>query len=199
MSTAYYLDAQDTIISVGGRWDSFAEQNGGQRAISGAITGTFLWDHVDDVDTGMYLCKVFHACRRTQQPISLLYRCDSPSTLRKFRMHVAPMTSGHLYVSHEQLAHFHTAGEAAIASLSDHKLANKCSICCSFEINGMWVDPFCRPDVRFLPKGHSVCPKCKIAGEHMLTRNFGAFSSGEPERYAPHVRNVISLRSKGAR
>lgn len=160
MHTYYTIDQLNRIVDVGGSWDDFSDANGGRGLKLDKIRGNEIWAYISGLQTRSYLNAVFFVCRFTQKPVSLVYRCDSPTEVRYFRMTVTNLTADGLHIAHDSLLDDCFAKRKVVA-LSDLHSTEKCSICCALKVDGTWVDPFVQPEHIEFPKGSGLCPDCK--------------------------------------
>jgi hypothetical protein len=94
-SLSYSLDAQDIIVSVGSEYDEYCEaQRGRLKGIQ--VIGRPIWNFVEGEALKLGLSRFFSQARL--QPGWLPYRCDSPTTLRRWRVD-GKMNGGNLEVT----------------------------------------------------------------------------------------------------
>ena len=80
-SVTYSIDETDRIREVGGRWDAFATDNDGRRAVAHHVLGTLLWDHITGSDARR-LHRAFIEAVRGRGAIVVPFRCDAPDRRR---------------------------------------------------------------------------------------------------------------------
>ncbi len=188
MSTCYYLiDQDDRIRSVGGGWDEFAMENGGDGATSEAILGTELWQHIHGVDVKSYLNAIFFAVRISGSTLIMPYRCDSPTQPRQFFMTVASEQNGGLRVDHNGGPTRIEQNQKLPADISEIKPQTKCSICCAVKVADTWLDPFVLPDALDAPPGLYVCPTCKTKASKVTRKMLSLTELRSTRPSAPHI------------
>ncbi|MCC1495063.1 hypothetical protein [Cognatishimia sp. F0-27] len=163
MDTSYTVDRSNRIMSVGGNWDAFACENGGQSAVAQNVIGGILFDFVEGFDTASVLNAVLFSVRSKQRPCITTYRCDSQVEKRLFRMHVAPLLHGGIRVHHQLLSWSLIADQPRVRPLNSEASDHRCSVCCKVQVGEKWIDLFSQPNVAYSWKSHTVCPGCKAA------------------------------------
>lgn len=168
----YLLDKRKNIVSVGGPWDQFAQENGGECARGCEVCGHSIWKFVTGDLARMWLDTVFQLALARGETIERPYRCDSPLVKRFMRMRIRPGEGGLLHVEHELLAtevrpasvffRFAAKGEEGGARL-------RCSICGRISLAEGWHEPgeqYAAPSTGILVV-YSVCPDCErsVAGK----------------------------------
>lgn len=168
MKRTYVLDARDRVIGIAGDWDVFAMENGGADSVAGKVLGRRLWEFVADQGTVSYLATIFHACRQTAMPFATTYRCDTPDEVMPFRMTVTPVEGGVLDIGHQFLSSHPMERPDNIAALRERLDLVRCSMCCRYRLDEVWVDAFLMPDCTFTPESHTMCPDCRAAAGKKL-------------------------------
>ena len=159
----YILDDRDVIVGTGGLWDNYAEESACPAVHSSAIVGQRLWNFVQGSDVASYVNALLFTARRVQRPVSMLYRCDTPTQPRQFTMTITPMDDLGLKVSHTPVPMVIGQAEPQkVVALNDIYSTEKCSVCCAFKVGDRWVDPYTHPVNRAFPKGVGLCPDCKV-------------------------------------
>ena len=79
----YCIDHADHIVTVDDPWLKFASDNGAPELTRKNVENKELWRFISDPDTRLIYRLLFDAVRTRMQPISISYRCDSP-TLRRY-------------------------------------------------------------------------------------------------------------------
>lgn len=154
----YTLDKTDRICAIGGEWQRFWQENGGEGNVEEAVMGTVLWDAINGPATVSYLERLFYDARRSEVALAKQYRFDSATHERVFHMKIMPAVQGRVVVSHKLIR----MRKHSVSLLHDlpHLLYRKCSQCMSCNFGGPWVS-----HLRFrLPHGaraqDAVCPTC---------------------------------------
>ncbi len=99
----YRLDRNDRIVEVGGTWDHFAQENGGEDVVSDRILGTQLFKHVSGKTSRDFIWTAVDSVRKLAAPRRFAYRCDSPEFKRFMEMLITPDAAGGLLVEHTTL------------------------------------------------------------------------------------------------
>ncbi len=81
----YCIDSADHIVSVDDAWLKFASDNDAPDLTRKKVQNKDLWRFITDPDTRLIYRLLFDAVRTRMQPISISYRCDSP-TLRRYML-----------------------------------------------------------------------------------------------------------------
>lgn len=84
MDTAYQLDSADRIVAVDAAWIAFAEANDAP-TLPGRVLGHEVWRFISNPTVRELYRSLFHRIRATHTPVTLPFRCDSP-TVRRFMM-----------------------------------------------------------------------------------------------------------------
>jgi hypothetical protein len=172
---SYGIDSGDTIRSVGGYFDHFAELNGAP-GLAGRVLGTPIWDWVSGSGAVALQHALLGRARRADAPLELRFRCDSPAERRLLRMTIVSGADGGL--------EFRCTAEAlesrAIPALLDphaargDELITLCAWCNRFAAGGAWVeaedaldDASLGLDGRLPRVTHGACPRCAelVAGD----------------------------------
>ncbi|MBX3178881.1 MAG: hypothetical protein KF886_16115 [Candidatus Hydrogenedentes bacterium] len=166
----YTLDAEDTIVDVGGDWDQFALENGGAHCTRVKVVGNLLYRYIAGPDVVDVYRVLFARSRRTRSQIELDFRCDAPAFRRKMRMRISPEDRGLLTVT---TALLDEEPRAEVSLLDSHaprgsEFISICCICgdvCSE--NGEWVPVEVECQRRRLMEhatvprlSHGFCPEC---------------------------------------
>lgn len=158
--SSYQLSFDNKIVSTSPDWDREAARQNGASARSEHVLGASIWSVVAGADTQAYLNALFFICRKSQEPVTVCYRCDTPSEARLFEMEIEPLSDDGLKVSHRELPFV----EVGASELSFHDGAfpqEQCSQCLRLAHGGGWVESF--PLLRAGTKGlhYTVCPSCR--------------------------------------
>lgn len=168
METYYTIDADNRLLEVGGPWDAFALENGGEQAVANKVTGHEIWNFVDGFETQSYLNTLFFFCRRGSTQFETTYRCDSPVERRLVRMKIEPRDDDVLLVRHRLVSSTRFTNSDKVATIQDMLGKTRCSTCCRFMIKDTWIDPFAVLDVKNFPISHTFCPDCKATAREQL-------------------------------
>lgn len=156
---SYLIDEKSTITGTSGAWDGFALENGAPAATAEAVVGRCLWDFVAGVETKAFLNTVLFICRAEGRSFTTTYRCDSPAERRLCRMTVVPR--GDLLTVHHEAVEITSPRRPPNVIAPSFAKINRCSMCCSVNIEGEWIDTFALPPLCDFPKSYSLCPPCK--------------------------------------
>jgi len=164
MLTAYTLDRRDRIIAVSPEWDRFALDNDGPSACADQVVGRRLMGAITGDPVRMFMPAILMRVRASGKVEAVPYRCDSPTTRRRYVMLLEPLAEGAVRVSHhleseepsDLVIRVRTADYGQRATL-------RCSICCRVKEAGGWIDPFEGGVNRDLRVIHSLCNDCKQA------------------------------------
>ena len=174
MSTlSYTIDAQDTIVAVGGAWDDFARSNAGEKIVAAQIIGKQLDRFIHGDETLMFVRTMIMSARVLNRPIHRPYRCDSPTQKRFMAMTVHPREQGAVEVIHQELRNepiVHRVDMVAAPLGRGSKYAKRCSVCNRVRIDGVWSEvdeavqakrlvPTVTPTVKVI---YGVCPDCVL-------------------------------------
>ncbi len=164
MLTAYTLDRRDRIIAVSPEWDQFALDNEGRSACADLVVGGRLMDAITGDSVRMFMTAILMRVRVSGQSEAVSYRCDSPTTKRRFVMVLEPLADGGVRVTHhleyEELTNLRIRVRTADYG---QRAPQRCSICCRIREEGVWVDPFEENRNRDLWVIHTLCDDCKQA------------------------------------
>lgn len=85
VTITYTVDATNRIVGILGPWDAFARANGAPGLTLEKVLGTPLFDHIAGPGAE-HLVGMLLARARTGRPLSIHFRCDSPSLRRYMRL-----------------------------------------------------------------------------------------------------------------
>ncbi len=166
VKTFYKLDSKDRIMSVGGSWDTFAQENGGCYIASDELAGRLIWDFVTDDVTRMWLHTIFDSVRVLGRAVERPSRCDSPSVKRHMRMRIRPTNDRLLLVEHQLLSIEKRTSPLIVRTVGENRDCSdfrvRCSFCGRVKSNTAWEEP----DDRHASKSgdilvaYSVCGPC---------------------------------------
>lgn len=164
-TVSYVLDSQNRIISTGGVWDEFADENGGTGSSLKDICGRSIWDFIKGDVTRMWLDSVFQYARAFGKTIERPYRCDSPDLKRFMRMRIIPEKEGVLRIEHEILSIEKRSAPVNIkfGQSTVNGVNQRCSICGRVNM-GEWKEP--HGDHDEVSDGiyviYTVCEDCQL-------------------------------------
>ena len=101
MHTWYVLEPNDQIASVGGDWDMFALENGGEDATASCVVGRSIWDFINGDDTGSIFRSILFTCRMTGEVMTLKTDCSTAHEQRMMRMKVKRQPDERIRVEHD--------------------------------------------------------------------------------------------------
>jgi len=140
--TTYVLDLQNRIISIGGEWDAFADENDGTKLTLKDVQGRPIRDFIKGDATIMWVEALLQYSRILGKIVDRPYRCDSPDLKRFMRMRIVPEQCGVLHIEHELLSTQPRSTPIYIQyggiTMNGAKL--RCSICGRLNITG-WTEP----------------------------------------------------------
>lgn len=168
----YTLDASDLISTVSAEWVSFARENEAPGLTPDQVVGHPLREFISDEETRLLYQVLMNKVRKTREPLSVKFRCDSPTLRRFMELLIEPMEkeglrlTGHLLASEPR--------DAAIlldcGVPRDQEFLLSCSWCKRVQVGGEWVEVekaieqlglFDRPRLPRL--SHGICPDCNLA------------------------------------
>ena len=164
---AYLLDNDNNILEVGGPWDEFANENGGENTTTEAVLGQTIWKFIEGDITRLWLKSAFQHARLKANPIERPYRCDSPDIKRFMLMRITPRTDGALRIEHtlireekrEKPVHIKTGNADSI-----YKVRARCSFCGRVKDNELWEEPrseHARASSEIIVM-YSICEDCQL-------------------------------------
>ncbi len=167
-ASTYWLDADDRIVRVNRAWREFARANGAPM-LEARVVGHQVWDFIDGPHLRHLLRELFDRVRHTGRRICVHYRCDGPSVVRTFALHVQPDESGTLACASELLAESRRSPVSLLDMNEEHSAARHLVLCswCKRAYVGEWLD--LEDAVRLLgllhetpvpPISHGLCPDC---------------------------------------
>lgn len=165
VTSTYQLDKDYRIVSVGGIWDEFALDNGGETVCGCDVRGRAVWDFITGDVTRMWLRTLFEFARLNDETLERPYRCDSAHLKRFMRMTVVPDIDGLLRIDHELLAteersvpiHIQYAAKQITGGFKV-----RCSLCGRLKVGASWQEPTAEHDQppTKIAVVYSVCDDC---------------------------------------
>jgi hypothetical protein len=138
----YAIDRNDIITRVGGAWTSFATANGCPE-LADSVLGTRIQDHVTGPEINLLWDSLLHRAR-TGHPVTVPYRCDSPTerrflqmTLRRGRNDAVEFASDTLRV--ESRPYRLLLAPPRGSADTNEGMIRACSWCRRFDVHG-WVE-----------------------------------------------------------
>jgi len=160
----YTLDHADRIISVGGPWDEFACNNGGERILASQIIGQSILTFISGDVTRMWLCAVLQHVRACNKPLDRPYRCDSPELKRFMQMRAVPEEKRVIRLEHRLIS---TEQRTVPVNIQHHRnksthARTRCSICGYIKTNDAWTEPTAEKysSMNTIYVKYSICEKC---------------------------------------
>ncbi|NRA68179.1 MAG: prolyl oligopeptidase family serine peptidase [Pseudobacteriovorax sp.] len=96
----YLIDSKDRLVSLNEEWVAFATTNSGQGvAAESDVIGRRIWDFFSSEELKSVYRWIFQKVRKTEQPFSLPFRCDSPSMRRMMSLEVEHQGNGYLAIT----------------------------------------------------------------------------------------------------
>jgi hypothetical protein len=138
----YEIDAKDVLVSVNEAWLAFARENGAPRLTRQRVLGRVLWDFVSGDATRELYGNIFERVRRTDSPVLLPFRCDSPELRRDMRLDVYHVANGCLRfdaVLVRTIPRLHLSILDSGARRSDAPV-RICSCCKRIAHRGRWIE-----------------------------------------------------------
>jgi hypothetical protein len=161
LQTFCVVDELSRLLWVGGDWDDFARDNGGDTIIADQVLSTSLLQYIADERTAATMVSIMDRVLDRQANFHLHYRCDSPAHKRELLMTVMPLRDRRVLITHDlldvQAMPFRGEWWRHDARAGDMK----CSFCCSVRLpTGAWVDPFQSDAAHPATVCYTVCPSC---------------------------------------
>jgi len=166
MSTAYWLNEQNTIVDVNLEWDDFATANDGQSVCASSVVNKPLKHFITGEPTLMWMDVLLSNARLMNKTITRCYRCDSPSEKREMEMTITPEQNGVLCLRHQVLNVIPLTPPITFRqSREQSPVYNRCSVCNSVEAWGEWREPelaiqASEQEKTCVPVDYKVCPQC---------------------------------------
>jgi hypothetical protein len=93
----YWLDKDNRIIRVDNRWLAFAEENEGiDSCLPELVINRPLWDFIHDQETRHLYEIIIEKVRSRGKPLTIPFRCDSPSKRRYLELTISVLPGGEL-------------------------------------------------------------------------------------------------------
>ncbi len=161
-TVCYAVDSHDRVISIGGKWATFARVNDAPHLAEGVL-GRSLWEFIDGGVTRQVYRDLLVRVRQGVV-VRFPFRCDSPTETRDLTMTMQPAGGGDVEF---------TTHTAAVAARVSHPggpvpdLIRVCSWCKRVWGDGAWCQPeyvierlelFSHPEARLT---HGICDRCE--------------------------------------
>ena len=164
-AVSYEINAQDTIIVLGGEWVPFALANDAPELAYG-IVGRSIWDFIAGSVTRHIYSELLTRVREGRRVV-FPFRCDSPSLFRLMSMSMRSVGLGGVRFETELQVWGHHAMAPATALPSKVRI---CSWCLRVEVDREWRQPqfaLARLDAVMNAEppliSHGACPTCTEA------------------------------------
>lgn len=177
MEIVYGLNAENRIVVITGDWDGFALSNDSSASVARLVLYRSIWEFIDGKETREFLLGIVESCRAGKKSYAALYRCDSGTTRRLFRMTVSYGEHGMLFVRHETVCSNRQTMSATPEQLAQTDVA-QCSICCGLRFGELWWPSVAIPDTLYFPRSYVICPECRSR----LARDTTGSEEAEPNR-----------------
>lgn len=167
----YTLDAFDRISAVSPEWVAFACENEAPGLTSDHVVGRPLREFISDEETRLLYQVLMNKVRKTGEPLSVKFRCDSPTLRRFMELRIEPTGNEGL-----QLTGLLVSTEPRKAAIlldcsmpRDNAILMTCSWCKRVHVGEDWIEVeeaierlglFDRPRLPRL--SHGICPECSV-------------------------------------
>ena len=165
---AYELDAAFRIVAVDARWSEFATANDAPELASGQL-GRSVLDFIADSTTAQFYRQLFQRVQDTGSPVTLPFRCDSPTRRRFLNLTIERRDDGGLRLNTtvtkiEPRPPMELLGRRRDSGGDPLRV---CGWCKSVDVGGRWSEV--EEAVRSLrlfdrdllpPVTHGICPPC---------------------------------------
>lgn len=92
----YHIDRQDRLTDVDDAWEWFARENAATKLTRSTVRGTSIWKFISGYEVRHLYEMLFAAVRKYQRPVTIPFRCDSPSLRRYMELRIEPDNGGNL-------------------------------------------------------------------------------------------------------
>jgi len=167
----YEVDRGDRLVAASDNWNGFAACNGAVELTIEAIRGKPIWQYIADPTTREIYRDLFAEVRRTGEPITICYRCDSPELRRDMELRIETAASNGLRIE-SRIVHVepHETGTILRDDVErDARMVEACSFCKKVKVaerGWMELSDAAQRGAMFseatVPQlSHSVCPACE--------------------------------------
>ena len=162
----YELDSSLNLLSVDDGWDVFAVRNGAPELVRSRVVGQSVLASIADPTTAELYVELFRRVGTRGVPVTIPFRCDSPTVRRFLTLTIEPSPAGFRMTStvvrtesrplQSLLWPAHTDGQHSV---------QMCSWCKRVEAAGSWLeveeaaaslDTDASPVLR-----HAICDQCR--------------------------------------
>jgi hypothetical protein len=163
----YVLDIDNNIIAIQGSWDAFAYDNNATEISATQVIGKPLLRYVSGNVTRQFWTDVFLKARNAFSPVSLDYRCDSPSLRRFMNLSVTVdnEVEGRLRLRSTCLRIEERDTPVIIerARERSRETSTRCSVCNKILCRDQWTeaDDLNSSNSKVLQVVYGVCSNCK--------------------------------------
>ena len=92
----YCVDEHDVVANIDHWWLAFAKENNAAELSEAAVVGHSLWDFISDEPTRILYSEIHSHVRATGNPITVPFRCDSPTLQRYMQLTVSSVAGKQL-------------------------------------------------------------------------------------------------------
>ncbi|MEM9062732.1 MAG: hypothetical protein AAGD13_19900 [Pseudomonadota bacterium] len=158
----YRVDPRDVVVEVGGPWDEFALDNGGDDAAGASVLGTSLWSNITGDAAKMFTRSALDHARLAGEAIELDYFCDSPTEIRHARMRLTADADGSVLIEHRFVTEAQDHRRHKHAATGKWVAPTRCCIVCrKVRINGEWVSAEHLPEGQEKNLFFGYCDSCR--------------------------------------
>jgi hypothetical protein len=168
---AYCVDAADRITSVNKPWGEFAAENNASELLPDAVRGRPLWDFIANPEVRRLYEVLFRKVRKTRKPVTIPFRCDSPSRRRFMQLVVSPGLGDELEIVSRIIREDkrNTVALLDLAQPRSNKTLEICSWCKLVRLTDRhWVEVEVALDLLGTSLGptwpqlvQGICPECR--------------------------------------
>jgi hypothetical protein len=194
-SLIYKVDHDDVVSEVSSGWDDFARLNNGIEACREYIIGRPIYNCIAGSEVESFYQQVFDKTRSSGVPISVPFRCDSPSDKRFLNLTVTDYGKGVLECNSKTLAVVPRAEPIEVMLVSGGVSAAAlymCGVCKAVHLRAnLWreldtvsslIDP---GSLRKRPFVQTICPSCAertVACDYLVSApaDIGRSNGGVP-------------------
>ncbi len=92
----YRIDDADVVVDVDRWWLAFARENNAVELDESAVVGRRIWDFISDEPTQSVYREIHDHVRSTGTPVTVPFRCDSPTLQRHMQLTISREPDGKL-------------------------------------------------------------------------------------------------------